>query len=94
MKLYSYAPVGEKSVKHYSKVAKNITCCATISDKKVELLRFFYGGGTKNEVFEEYFEELTATLLRNYPDKKILIVMDNYRPHKSCFILKIMQYYP
>jgi len=60
----------------------------------VELLRFFYGGGTKNEVFEEYFEELTATLIRNYPEKKILIVMDNYWPHKSCFILKIMQYYP
>jgi len=49
-------------MKFYPKVTKNITCCATISEKKVELLRFFYGGGTKNEVFEEYFLELIEHL--------------------------------
>ncbi len=59
---YSYAPIGEKAMKFYPKVAKNITCCATISEEKVELLRFFYGGGTKNEVFEEYFLELIEHL--------------------------------
>ena len=52
---YSYAPVGEKAVKHTPKIAKNTTVCATISQSKVEILRFFYGGGTTNEVFEEYF---------------------------------------
>ena len=77
-------------MKYYPLIPKNITCCATISEKKVELLRFFYGGGTRNEVFEEYFQELSQALVRSYPEKKILIVMDNYSPHKSCFILKIM----
>lgn len=28
---YSYAPIGEKAVKHHPKIAKNITVCATIS---------------------------------------------------------------
>ena len=28
---YSYAPIGEKAVKYIPKIAKNITCCATIS---------------------------------------------------------------
>ena len=71
-------------------MAKNITCCATISEKRVEMLRFFYGGGTKNEVFEDYFGELAEILSKRYPRKKILIVMDNYSPHKSCFIVRIM----
>ena len=56
----------------------------------MELLRFFYGGGTKNEVFDEYFEELTVTLIQKYPRKEILIVMDNLWSHKCSFILKIM----
>ena len=55
---YSYAIVGEKAVKYTPVISKNITCCATISDKRVEMLRFFEGGGTKNELFEEYFSEL------------------------------------
>jgi len=54
------------------------------------MLRFFYGGGTKNEVFEDYFGELAEILSKRYPRKKILIVMDNYSPHKSCFIVRIM----
>jgi len=53
---YSYALVGEKAVKHYPRTAKNITLCATISQYKVEMMRFFFGGGTKNEVFEQYME--------------------------------------
>ena len=53
---YSYAPVGEKAVKHYPRTTKNITLCATISKQKVEMLRFLFGGGTKNEVFEEYMK--------------------------------------
>ena len=53
---YSYAPIGEKALKNNPKLYKNVTTCATISTHKVEALRFFYGGGSKNEVFEEYFK--------------------------------------
>ena len=55
---YSYGPVGEKVVKHTPHLYKNITVCATISCHKTEMLRYFSGGGTKKEIFEEYFIEL------------------------------------
>ena len=63
---YSYSPIGEKSVKHTSKLALNLTVCATISCHKTEMLRFFYGGGTKMEVFEEYFSKLVEHLNKSY----------------------------
>lgn len=71
-------------------MTKNITCCATISENCVELLRFFVGGGTKTEVFEEYMEFLLTELSRKYPNKKLLIVLDNLWAHKTSLILKIM----
>ena len=52
---YSYAPIGEKALKYKPHLSKNVTICATIGQNKVEALKFFYGGGTTNEVFEEYF---------------------------------------
>lgn len=73
---------------------KNITCCATISENCVELLRFFVGGGTKNEVFEEYMKFLLAELSRKYPHKKLLIVLDNLWAHKSSLVLRVMRNYP
>ena len=72
----------------------NLTVCATISSNKVEMVRFFYGGGTKKEMFEEYFTELAAHLSNSYEDKKIVIVMDNLYSHKCSFIFKIMSHYP
>lgn len=87
---YSYAPVGEKAIKHNPKIAKNLTVCATISSHKVEMLRFFYGGGTTNEVFEEYFLQLVEQLTNSYKNKKLIIIMDNLWSHKSPLILKIL----
>ena len=57
------------------------------------MVRFFVGGGTKNEVFEEYLELLIPELLRKYPKKKLLIVLDNLWAHKTCLIVKIMSSY-
>lgn len=74
---YSYAPVGEKAIKHTPKISKNLTICAIISSNKVEMLRFFYGGGTTTEVFEEYFTELVKELSKLYKNKKLIIIMDN-----------------
>ena len=37
---------------------KNLTVTTTISTKGVEFVRFTYGGGTKNEHFAAYLEEL------------------------------------
>ena len=51
---YSYAPIGSPALLWNKKLSQNITCCATISENCVELLRFFVGGGTRNEVFEDY----------------------------------------
>lgn len=55
---YSYGPVGEKVVKNTPHLYENLTVCATISCHKIEMLRYFSGGGTKKEIFEEYFIEL------------------------------------
>ena len=57
------------------------------------MVRFFVGGGTKNEVFEEYLHLLIPQLSRKYPDKKILIVLDNLWAHKSSLIIKVMENY-
>ena len=91
---YSYAPVGEKAVKNTPKLAKNLTLCATISTTKVEVLRFFSDGGTRMEVFEEYFSFLAKHLTKSYPDKRIVIVMDNLYAHKCHLIIKTMQHFP
>ena len=48
---------------------KNLTCTATISPNRVEFIRFFIGGGTKNEYFAEYFDNLLKRMLERYPDK-------------------------
>ena len=64
---YSYAPIGEKVLKTTPKLTKNVTCCATISETRVEMLRYFWGGGTKKEIFEEYFKELLKELRKKYP---------------------------
>lgn len=90
---YSYAPIGEKALKNTPKLSKNITVCATISTHKVEILRFFFGGGTKNEVFKDYFLYLAKHLSNKYPNKKLVIVMDNLWPHKCHLILRIMEYF-
>ena len=74
-------------------MTKNITCCATISEDCVELLRFFVGGGTRNEVFEDYMEFLLKELSRKYPDKKLLIILDNLWAHKTCMIIRILGNY-
>ena len=91
---YSYAPIGEKALKHTPKLPKNVTVCATISTNKVELLRFFSEGGTKKEVFEEYFLFLVKHLTNQYPKKTLVIVMDNLWAHKCHLVIRIMEYYP
>ena len=58
------------------------------------MLRFYHGGGTKKEMFLQYFVELAKHLKSSYPNKKLVIVMDNLSAHKSSFILKVMEKYP
>ena len=56
---YAYSKIGEPAILERRKsLAKNLTCTTTISLNGVELLRFFSGGGTRNEYFEEYFDTL------------------------------------
>jgi hypothetical protein len=35
--------------------------------EKVEYIRFFYEGGTTNEVFEDYFDQLVTAMKTSYP---------------------------
>lgn len=51
------------------------------------------GGGTRNEVFEEYFDLMILKLTKKYPNKKLLIILDNLAAHKCSLILKIMSNY-
>ena len=93
LRKYSYALIGKPAVLWSKKLPKNITCCATISENGVELVRFFVGGGTKNEVFEDYLKLLLPNLLQKYPQKKLVIILDNLKAHKCSLILKIMGNY-
>ena len=69
----------------------NLTCTATISPYGVELIKFFSGGGTKNEYFAEYYEKLLISMREKYPNKKLVFLLDNLWAHKSLLIMKIMQ---
>ena len=57
-------------------------------------MRFFVSGGTKNEVFEEYLQLLIPQLSRKYPNKKLVIVLDNLWAHKSKLVVFVMKKFP
>lgn len=58
------------------------------------MLRYFFAGGTKNKLFEEYVIELLKYLRNKYKDKKLVIIMDNLKMHKTSLILNVMKEYP
>jgi hypothetical protein len=74
---YGYSIIGEPLVYKYGKRFSNITCTACISLKGIETLRFFYKGGTTTEYFEDYFDQLTKEMKLKYPEKHLLIILDN-----------------
>ena len=53
---YAYSKCGTPAIHKISTLSHNLTCTATISKEKVEFIRFFYQGGTTNEVFMDYFD--------------------------------------
>ncbi len=67
-----------------------MTCTATISSRKVELLQFFEEAGTRNEMFFSYFNTLVEKMKKEYPEKHLMFVLDNLWAHKSSLIMKIM----
>jgi len=44
--------------------------------------------GTKNEMFQEYLRELVENMKVKYPNRKIVLVMDNLWAHKSSLTLQ------
>lgn len=63
---YGYSKVGTPAVLHTKNknlLTKNLTCTATISKNGIEFLQFFFGGGTTNETFQSYFENLMYAML-------------------------------
>ena len=62
----------------------------TETDDKIEFLRFFSKGGTKNEYFAEYMEDLYTQMTLKYPHNLLVFLMDNLSAHKNIRIMKIM----
>ena len=60
-----------------------------MSYEKVEMLQFFYEGGTKNIMFEQYFHNLVEKMKVKYPKKRLIFILDNLWAHKSSLIMKI-----
>ena len=59
LRKYAYSNIGVSAILTETKTDHNLTCTATISTKGVvELLRFTTTGGTTNEYFEDYFQNL------------------------------------
>ena len=67
LRFYAYSKCGQPAIHKIQKLAHNLTCTATISEDKVEFIRFFYEGGTTNEVFEDYISRLIFSLKKRYP---------------------------
>ena len=87
---YGYSKIGTPVIYERGKrLAHNLTCIATISDREAEMLQFIYTGGTKNEIFEHYYDKLVRSMKVKYPNKKLVFVLDNLRAHKSSLIMKI-----
>ena len=56
LRKYAYSKIGEPVVYNRGKyLARNLTCTAVISPNCVETIKFFSGGGTKNEYFVQFF---------------------------------------
>jgi len=100
LRFYGYSIRGKPATHKIEQLNHNLTCTATISEEKVEFIRFFYEGGTTNEVFEDYISSLITTLKRKYPSHRILLVLDNLavilfylislQAHKSSLVWKVM----
>ena len=74
---YAYSKCGTPAVHKITSLGKNLTCTATISVDKVEFIRFFSEGGTTNEVFMDYFDQLLLTLKKRYPQQMLVFILDN-----------------
>lgn len=89
---YGYSKVGTPAVLHTRNlISKNLTCTATISRNGIEFLQFFFGGGTTNETFQSYFGNLMDAMLKKYPEKKLVFVLDNLWAHKCSLIVDIVK---
>ena len=65
----------------------------SISTKGTEYVQCFAGGGTKNEYFSHHFDLLVEHLLAKYPERQIVMLMDNLLAHKSEQVVKVAQDY-
>ena len=81
---YAYSRIGEPVIYKKSKqISKNLTLTVTISPNCVEYIQCFVKGGTKSEYFSYHFENLVEKMLLKYPDKTVVVLLDNLASHKS-----------
>jgi hypothetical protein len=66
---YAYSKIGKPVIYECSKQTQhNLTFTVTISPHCAEYIQCFDKGGTKNEYFSHYFENLTEKMLEKYPN--------------------------
>ena len=65
----------------------------TISPHRTEYVQCFHAGGTKLEYFSQHFENLALLLFERYPQKTIVVLLDNLASHKSQQVVKMLTTY-
>lgn len=87
-------------------LSSNLTACVTISKYQVEGLQFLHkvqrklneddasklkkAKGQKNEIFVFHLQKLIPHLKQKYPNKVIIIQMDNLKAHISKLVHELM----
>ena len=61
-------------------VSFTLLCC--ICPTGVVAYKFFKGGNS-NLIFKDFLEDMYQSLLYNFPDKKVVIILDNLPCHLS-----------
>ena len=80
---YGYSYVGTPAVLEKKQLlGNNLTLTGTISINGPEFFLFTFKGGTKNEHFSHYFNNMVVHLKLKYPMLKLIFVMDNLWAHK------------
>ena len=67
-------------------VSFTLMCC--ICPTGVVAYKFFKGGNS-NLIFKSFLEDMYQSLLYNFPDKKVVIILDNLPCHLSDYVKEI-----
>ena len=88
LRRYGWGKIGKKVSHKFSAMqALKLFCC--ISSTGVVAYKFCKGG-TNNLIFRDFLENVYSSLLFNHDNKKVIIILDNWPPHKSHFVKEVV----